>query len=393
MAKIRKNNIHSLSILNSQFSTLNSQLSTFLAFVRKEFYHIFRDTRTILILMGIPIIQIVLFGFAINTEVKDCKIAIYDPSKDISTQRIAERLNTSEYFNIVEEIKSPKDINNIFKEGKISLVIVFSEHFNESLMHNGKAQVQLIADATDPNIATNITNYASAIISNYQQDLMGEMKVPYRIHSEVKLLYNPQMKSSYNFVPGVLGMILMLICAMMTSIAIVREKEMGTMEVLLVSPIKPIYIILAKVVPYFVLSCVNLTSILLLAVFVLNVPVMGSLFWLVIVSLLFIFVSLALGILVSALTDSQLAAMLISAMGFMMPVMLLSGMIYPTENMPIILQYISNIIPAKWYITSVKDLMIKGADVSAVMNEMSILAGMAVILIALSLLKFKNRLE
>lgn len=386
MAKIRKNNIHSLSILNSQ-------LSTFLAFVRKEFYHIFRDTRTILILMGIPIIQIVLFGFAINTEVKDCKIAIYDPSKDISTQRIAERLNTSEYFNIVEEIKSPKDINNIFKEGKISLVIVFSEHFNESLMHNGKAQVQLIADATDPNIATNITNYASAIISNYQQDLMGEMKVPYRIHSEVKLLYNPQMKSSYNFVPGVLGMILMLICAMMTSIAIVREKEMGTMEVLLVSPIKPIYIILAKAVPYFVLSCVNLTSILLLAVFVLNVPVMGSLFWLVIVSLLFIFVSLALGILVSALTDSQLAAMLISAMGFMMPVMLLSGMIYPTENMPIILQYISNIIPAKWYITSVKDLMIKGADVSAVMNEMSILAGMAVILIALSLLKFKNRLE
>jgi ABC-2 type transport system permease protein len=222
---------------------------------------------------------------------------------------------------------------------------------------------------------------------------MAQNQVPCQIIPEVRLLYNPQMKSAYNFVPGVLGMILMLICAMMTSIAIVREKEMGTMEVLLVSPMKPIFIILAKAVPYFTLSCVNLVTILLLSVFVLNVPITGSIFWLIIVSLLFIFVSLAIGLLISTLVQTQMAAMLASAMGLIMPVMLLSGMIYPVENMPSILQWISDIIPAKWYISAVKGLMIKGVGIDAVMKEVFILCIMAVGLITISLKKFKIRLE
>ncbi|MEI8203600.1 MAG: ABC transporter permease [Bacteroidota bacterium] len=367
--------------------------SSFLAFVQKEFYHIFRDTRTMLILLGMPIIQIILFGFAITTEVKNAQIAIYDPSNDIATHQITDRIKTSQYFDLVKYIKNPAEINSVFKDGKVGLLIVFGEHFNENLMHTGKAQIQIIADATDPNIATTLTFYASSIINSYQLDMMKQLKIPYQIQPEVKLLYNPQMKGAFNFVPGVLGMILMLICAMMTSIAIVREKEMGTMEVLLVSPMKPILIIIAKTIPYFVISFVNLITVLLLSVFVLNIPVAGSLFWVIMVSLLFIFVSLSLGMLVSTLTNSQMTAMLVSGMVFMMPVMLLSGMIYPTENMPVPLEIVSNIIPAKWFIISIKNLMIKGLGITSVLKEVAILSSMAVVLIAISLKKFKKRLE
>ena len=368
-------------------------MKQFGTFIRKEFHHIFRDRRTMMILLGMPVIQIILFGFAITTEVKNSQIAICDPSKDNATRTIIDRIATSEYFDVTSYADHPADITSLFREGKTGLVICFSERFNENLLHPDKAQIQLIADATDPNTATTLINYATAIIASTQQDMMKQTNVPFRITTETKFLYNPQMKGAYNFVPGVLGMILMLICAMMTSIAIVREKEMGTMEVLLVSPMKPILIILAKVIPYFILSCVNLATVLLLSVYVLDVPVAGSLFWLILVSMLFIFVSLALGLLVSNLTESQMAAMLISGMAFMMPVMLLSGMMFPIESMPVPLQLLSNIIPAKWFIIAVKNLMIKGTGITAVINEIVILCIMAVVIIIVSLSKFKNRLE
>lgn len=306
-------------------------MKQFLSFVKKEFYHIFRDKRTMLILLGMPVVQIILFGFAITTEVKNTQVAIFDPSKDISTQRITEQLGASEYFSVARILSNPDEIEKVFKEGKANLVVVFGENFNENLLHTGEASIQLIADATDPNQSLTLTGYATNIIGSYQQELMREYNIPFQIKPEVRMLYNPQMKGAYNFVPGVMGLILILICAMMTSIAIVREKEMGTMEVLLASPIRPIYIILAKAVPYFTLSVVNLSSILLLSVFVLEVPVAGSLFWLAIISLIFIFVALALGLFISSVADTQVTAMLISGIGLMMPVMLLSGMIYPIE--------------------------------------------------------------
>ncbi|HMM02620.1 MULTISPECIES: ABC transporter permease [unclassified Dysgonomonas] len=367
-------------------------MKQFISFVKKEFFHIFRDRRTMLILLGMPIVQIILFGFAITTEVKNTQIAIFDLSKDISTQRITEQLQASEYFTVTEVLNSPDDIDRVFKEGKVNLVVVFGENFSDNLLHTGEASVQLITDATDPNQASMLSGYATSIVTSYQQELMQEYKVPFQIIPEIRMLYNPQLKSAYNFVPGVMGLILMLICAMMTSIAIVREKELGTMEVLLASPIKPIYIILAKMVPYFTLSFVNLSTILLLSVFVLQVPVAGSLFWLTIVSILFIMVALALGLLVSTIVDTQVAAMLVSGMGFMMPVMLLSGMIFPIESMPAVLQWFSDIIPAKWYVSSVRKLMIEGVDVVFVLKEMIILLVMAIFLIVISLKKFKTRL-
>jgi len=363
-----------------------------LSFIRKEFYHILRDKTTMMILLLMPIIQIILFGFALTTEVKDTQVAVLVPINEASS-RIIDKLNASAYFDVVARIHTTDEIQPVFRDAKAKLVVVFEDHFGEKLRHNGTAHIQLLADATDPNAATSFTFYASNIINSYQQELMGENKNPYQITPEVKMLFNPQMKSSFNFVPGVLGMIMLLICAMMTSIAIVREKEMGTMEILLVSPMKPIYIILSKITPYFVLSCVNFATIMLLSVFVLGVPIAGSFMSLVVVSLLYIFVSLSFGLLVSTITHSQQAAMLVSGMGLMIPVMLLSGMMFPIENMPLPLQFISNIVPAKWYIRAVKAIMIEGLGITSVLKEVGVLCLMGIVLVTISLKKFKVRLE
>ena len=367
-------------------------MKQFIAFVRKEFYHIFRDRRTMLILLVMPIVQIILFGFAITTEVKNVRVAILDPSNDVVTRRIIDRLDASEYFFVTTRLHTPQEVEACFRSGDIDLAVVFSEQF-ANRVYTGEARIQLVSDATDPNTATTQTGYATNIIAAAGREMLPPGVQAATIVPEVKLLYNPQMKSAYNFVPGVMGLILMLICAMMTSISIVREKETGTMEVLLVSPVKPLFIILAKAVPYFVLSFVNLTTILLLSVYVLHVPVAGSLFWLIVLSLLFIFVSLSLGLLISSLTRTQVAAMLASGLILMMPTMLLSGMIFPIESMPLILQGISAILPARWYIQAVRKLMIEGVDISFVLMEVGILATMAVVLITVSFKKFKNRLE
>lgn len=368
-------------------------MKQFISFVTKEFYHIFRDKRTILILLCMPVVQMLLFGFAITTELKNTKVAVFDPSKDAVTQGIKEHLQASDYFSISEELTDINQINDIFKYGDIGLVVVFSENFADNLLRQGEAAVQLITDGTEPNQASMITGYASNIMMSCQQELSDTNTASCRIVPEIRMLYNPQGESAYNFVPGVMGMILMLICAMMTSISIVREKESGTMEILLVSPMKPIYIILSKAIPYFVLSLINLITILLLSVYVLHVPVSGNIFLLFGVSLIFIFLALSLGLFISNIVKTQMAAMLASGMGLMMPVMLLSGLMFPIESMPKILQVISSIVPARWYIEAVKKIMIQGVEVQYVMKEIIILSLMAFVLVVLSLKKFKTKLS
>ena len=368
-------------------------MKQFLVFTQKEFYHIFRDRWTSMVLLLLPVLMTILFGFGISTEIKNTKFAVYDPSKDISTQEIINKLQTSEYFSFEENLSDPKDIEQIFKEGRIGFVLVFSEKFYQNLLHTGEAQILLIADGTDPNTASTLTSYASGIIKEYLLELNQGKEIPYQIHTEVNLLYNPTLKGAYSTVPGVMGMILMLICAMMSSVSIAREKELGTMEVILVSPMPPILIILAKVVPYFTLSLINFATVLCLAVFVLDVPIQGSLLLLILVSVIFIFVSLALGLLISSIVDSQIAALLFSVMGLIFPVIMLSGLMFPIENMPMILQGIAQIIPAKWYISAARNIMIKGVGISSIANELIVLSLMAVFLIGLSLKKFKIRLE
>jgi ABC-2 type transport system permease protein len=337
--------------------------------------------------------MLVLFGYALNTEVKNSRFAVYDPSHDEVTRAMVEKLQINNYFILEKVLNSAAEAEKAFQSGEVSMVVVFSDRFYENLLHGGHAQIQLLADGSDPNTANIITSYASTIFASYQLELMKTGKIPYQITPEVKLLFNPSMVAAYNFVPGVMGMILLLICAMMTSVSITREKERGTMEVLLVSPMKPLYVLLSKAVPYFFLSLVNLATILLIAHFIMHVPIAGSLFWLLAISLIYIFVCLTLGLLISTIVDNQMAALIISAIGLMMPVMLMSGMMFPVENMPVYIRWISDLIPARWYIEAIRKLMIMGLGLGSILQELAVLSGMGVFLIAVSMRKFKIRLE
>jgi ABC-2 type transport system permease protein len=377
------------SIFHFPFSTFHFQ---FIAFVKKEFFHILRDKRTLFILLGMPIVQIIIFGFALTTEVKNAKFAVLDQSQDVATKEIINELNASRYFDFVKFIKNYKDIEQLFRRSEVKLVIVFPSSFNRDLQHFNATQVQLIADASDPNTATTLTGYATTIIKDYQQRLMQDKKLPYSINTTARMLYNPQLKGAYSFVPGVMAMVLMLVCTMMTAITIVREKETGTMEIMLVSPIQPLKIIIAKAVPYLLLSVINITSILLLSVFVLDVPIKGNLLLLMSESILFTITCLSFGLLISSVTESQQTAMFISLTGMFLPTVMLSGFMFPIENMPLPLRLISNVVPAKWFYSIVKSVMIKGLSFGSVMKETSILAGMTVLLLALSIKKFKIRL-
>lgn len=367
-------------------------MKQFRAFVKKEFHHIFRDKRTLFILLGMPVVQIIIFGFALTNEVKNSKIAVFDQSKDAASASLISEIESSRYFDIRQNIYSYNDIENSFKLGQIKLAIVFPPRFGQDLLHFNKAQVQLVADASDPNVANTLTNYASAIVMDYQQRITDERKLPYTIKTETRMLYNPQLRGAYNFVPGVMAMVLMLVCTLMTAITVVREKEMGTMEILLASPVQPLKIITAKAVPYLLLSVVNIASILLLSVFVLDVPVNGSLLLLVFESILFTLTCLAFGLLISASTGSQQTAMFVSLTGMFLPTVMLSGFMFPIENMPLPLRVLSNIVPAKWYYLIVKDVMIKGVGVAAIWKETLVLAGMMAFLLAMAIKKFKIRL-
>lgn len=367
-------------------------MKQFLSFVRKEFYHIWRDRRTMFILLAMPIIQIIIFGFALTNEVKNAKIAILDQSHDAVTTRLLYEISASRYFDVQANLHTQNEIAEVFRAGKAKMVIVLPVNFQSDLEHLNAANVQLIADASDPNTATTLINYASAVIRDYNQQLLQQQEIPYVINTEVRMLYNPQLKGAYSFVPGVMAMVLMLVCTMMTAITIVREKEMGTMEIMLVSPVQPLKIVTAKAVPYLLLSIVNIISILLLSVFVLDVPIKGSLVLLMAESILFTITCLSFGLFISAVTDSQQTAMFISLTGMFLPTVMLSGFMFPIENMPIPLQVISHLVPARWYYQLVRAVMIKGLGIAGVWKETLILAGMTVFLLLLAIRKFKIRL-
>ena len=364
----------------------------FFAFVKKEFFHIWRDKRTMFILLGMPVVQIIIFGFALTNEVKNANVAILDNSKDAATTSLTTQLDASRYFALERNIVTYKQIEEEFRKGKIKLAIVFPPHFGEDLQHFNKAQVQIIADAADPNTGSQLTNYATAIINDYQNRITNDRKLPYTIETEMRMLYNPQLKGAFNFVPGVMAMVLLLVCTLMTAITIVKEKEMGTMEVMLVSPMRPQMVVIAKAVPYLLLSTINITSILLLSVFALELPINGSLVLLGFESILFTLVSLSLGLLISARAASQQTAMFIALVAMFLPTIMLSGFMFPVENMPLPLRIISNIVPAKWYYIIVKSVMIKGLGISGVWKETLILGGMMTFFLTMAIKRFKIRL-
>lgn len=358
------------------------------SFVRKEALHILRDPRTMLIVLLMPVVQMLLFGFAISTEVNNIDFAAVVPRHSEEIRRQVERMSSNDYFTFQGYIPS-EDIDAVLRRGDADLVVVFDPDYDRRIADTSRWQdapvIQLVFDASNPNIAASGAGYAQRMLS-------GVGAAP-PVQIETHTMYNPQMKSAYNFVPGIMGLVFLLICSMMTSVSIVREKETGTMEVLLVSPVRPLWIVLAKMIPYFVLSCVNLTTILLLAHFALDVPLTGSLVSVVGISLLYIALALALGLFISTFARTQVVAILISGMMLMMPVIMLSGMVFPIENMPGILQGLSCIIPARWYIEAMRKLMIEGVAFGAVLREFFILLAITVALVAVALRKFNDKLE
>jgi len=349
-------------------------MKQFIAFVIKEAKHILRDKRTMLILFGMPVVMMLLFGFAITTDVKNVRTVVVTSEMSPRTQQAVERLAQSEYFIITQTVNTPREAEQLIRSQKADMALVFVKNRG----------MQIMVDGSDPNMAQQWVTYA-------QQTMAAANFSPFTIHSS--LLYNPQMKSAYNFVPAIMGMLLMLICAMMTSISIVREKEKGTMEVLLVSPVRPLMVIIAKAVPYLVLAFGILITILLMARFVLGVPLAGSLFWILAVSTLYILLALSLGLLISNIAQTQLVALLMSAMVLLMPVVMLSGMLFPVESMPTILQWLSAVVPPRYYIEAMRKLMIMGVGIGEVAHEVTVLAGMTVVLLAIALKKFNVRLE
>ncbi|MCB2221428.1 MAG: ABC transporter permease [Bacteroidetes bacterium] len=368
-------------------------MKKFLGFVKKEFYHIFRDPRTLLVLFGIPIAQVLIFGYVVTTEIKNIRIAILDQSKDDVTREITQKIISSGYFELQQNLESSEYFEDIFKTGDVKEIIVFEPDFAKKLGKNETAKMQLIADASDANTANLIVNYTSAIIGDYVQKENKLLNIPMQIKPVVRMVFNEKLKSVYMFVPGTMALILMLVSAMMTSISIAREKEMGTMEILLVSPLKPAQIIIGKVIPYVSLAFINAITIIALGYFVFGMPINGSLTLLMAESLLFICLALSLGILISTIANTQQMAMFISLFALMLPTILLSGFIFPIENMPVILQGISYLMPPKYFIIIIKNIMLKGTGFIFVWKETLILMAMMMVFIGLSVKNFKIRLQ
>ncbi len=367
-------------------------MNRFRGFVRKEFYHIFRDKQTLLILFGMPIAQMLIFGFVISNEIRNVGIAIFDQSHDVVTQKISDKILSSGYFLLEYNLNNSDEIERVFRGGKVKEVVVFEPQFERKLVRTGRANVQIIADASDANLANLITTYTTGILQTYVSQSNAINPAPMQIIPEVRMIYNEQLRGAFMFIPGIMALILVLISALMTSISITREKEMGTMEILLVSPLKPIQIIIGKVVPYIALAFTNAVTILLLGNFVFGVPIQGSVILLLLECMLYILLALSLGILISSVTDNQMVAMMLSAFALMLPVILLSGFIFPIENMPLVLQWFCQLMPPKWFIIIIKSIMLKGAGISYIWKETLILMGMTVLFLTLSLKKFKIRL-
>ncbi len=366
----------------------------FAGFIKKEFIHIFRDIRTLIILFGIPAAQILIFGFAVRTDIKNAGIAILDNSKDEISRGLVSRLESSDFFILKQELNSGTQIDPAFKSGKIKAVLIFDNDFGKKLLSEGSANLEIIADGSEPNVANLVTNYTRAIINDYLRDLnSSDQSAGMLIEPEVKMYYNPNLESQYMFVPGIITIILILICALMTSVTITREKEFGTMEVLLVSPLKPIQIILGKVTPYFILSLLDVIVILFLSWLIFDIPIKGNLILLMAESMLYIMLGLSLGIMISTMARTMQQAMFISLLGLMLPTIILSGFIFPVEYMPEVYNWLSLVMPPRWFVSIIKNIMIKGTGFSFVWKETIILLIMTLVFIMISTVKFKRRLE
>ena len=362
-----------------------------LAFIHKEFLHVFRDKRTLLIMFGLPIAQILIFGYALTNEVKNARLLVVEPTSNVVSKQLIQKIDAGSYFTVTHIEKNTQNLEKYFKNGEAQCAVIFPENFLNSTIESSK--IQIITDATDPNFAKTVINYLSAIIMDFIRQPSSGQQPAMTIKPEVRMLYNPSLSGTMNFVPGVIAMIMMIVCTTLASVSVVREKETGTMEVLLVSPVRPIYVLISKAVPYFVLSVAIFIVVMLISNLLMGVPIRGSLTVISLINVVYILTCLAFGLMISNITSSQSEAILLSVVAIMLPILLFTGFIFPLENMPLIFQWFANIIPARWYFLIIQSVMLKGMGLTDVWMELAILLGMMVLLLAISLRKYKIRLE
>lgn len=364
-----------------------------IAFIRKEFKHIFRDYRTMMILFVMPIAQLLIFGYVVSTDIREAHIGVLDQSNDHASHEITKKLASSGYFKIDDVLESEREIEPAFKRGRLKMVVVFEPRFSQRLEKEGLATVQFITDASDANTARLLTAYGSGIVQAYANEQSAQKGAAMGIRTDIRMFYNEELLGVFMSVPGLMALILMIVSAMMTSISITREKEFGSMEVLLISPLRPSQIIIGKVTPYLLLAFVNALTILAMGHWVFKMPIHGSLPLLLAVTTLFTLAGLSLGIFISSVAANQLVALFISMFALMLPTILLSGFIYPVENMPWPLQMLSHLMPPKWFIIVVKRIMLQGGGIAYVWKETLILVGFVALFIALSIKKFQVRIK
>lgn len=366
-------------------------MKQFISFLKKEFYHITRDRLTLTIMLLLPVVMLFILGYAISMDMKNISFVVLDKAKSTYSNQLVEKLAHNSYFQLDSYLNTTAEVESAFRKDGTKLALIIPNSFDSDLLR-GNASLQIVLDASNPNEARTIENYVQMLVQQFMREKANSNIKPLPVNMEVKMLYNPQMKSSYNIVPGIIGLLMIIICALMTSISVVREKEMGTMEILLASPLKPSTIILAKSLPYFMVGIVDNILVLALSYYVLQVPIAGNIFLVLLLDFTFTFCALALGLLISSITNTQQSAMIATGAGLMLPSMLLSGMIFPISSMPDILQWVSCLNPTRWFVDAVRNVMIKGVGLEAIWKELLILLGMTVTLLTVSIKKFKNRL-
>jgi ABC-2 type transport system permease protein len=366
-------------------------MSAFAGLLRKEWLHILRDRRTLLVVIFMPILQVVLFGYAIRTDVSSIRLAIVDPSPDASTIELRSRFGATDAFRIVSVLPNAGTLDGLFASGAIQEAVVLDGDFANRLARGLPARILIVADASEPNSGSAMESYALGVIQGYERDIAVKGGAV-RIIPEARMRFNPTRASSNLFVPGLIAFVLTIISALMTAISLTREKETGTMEILLVSPLRPIQIIVGKVLAYLVIGFVSVLLVVAEARLIFAVPLRGSLLLLLAEGVLFILTSLSLGILISSRTSSQRVAMIGALAGTMLPTILLSGFIFPIESMPWPLRFISNIVPAKWFVLIARGIMLKGIGLEYLWPQTLILFAMTIVLVAAATRSFRVRL-
>lgn len=360
------------------------------AFIVKEMRHILRDRQTLAILLLMPLVQVVLFGFAMRTDVRNVRVAFVDPAPDHATIALRGRFAATGRFRITGVVPASALLEPIFRANDADIAVVFQPGFGAALLSGERAPVLVISDATDPNSGVQRQSYAASVIQAYERELGGARRVT--IVPQLRMRYNPTLESVNLFVPGLIALVLTLVCALMTAISLSREKERGTLEILLVSPLRPWQVVAGKVLPYLLLAMANVVTALVAAWAIFQVPFRGSILLLIGASMLFAMVSLSLGVLVAAVTPSQRAAMLGALLVTMLPSTILSGLVFPVASMPAALQVVSNVVPARWFIVIARGIMLKGVGVAELWQELLVLAGMLAAFTTIALRAFKPRL-